>query len=155
MENTNKLEILVVEDGPENLAAARKYFSGIENVSVDYAVDYKQALRLMNEKDYAAAIFDRNMPENDKSTEVKPYGDLLMEEANKKAVPSLMMTAAFHGNNEFAFIIYEVGFSGDRTESKRNTESWKSAYEILRKCPLEMISRAKSRHRTVLGKNMA
>jgi hypothetical protein len=61
MENTNenKLEILVVEDGEENLAAAKVHFGN----NADYASDYEQAMQKLKEKQYKGVITDLCFPE--------------------------------------------------------------------------------------------
>ena len=65
--NENNLEILVVDDGLENLDAARKYFEGIEAVNVDYAKDYSEASKLIESKKYHGALLDLYFPEETNS----------------------------------------------------------------------------------------
>ena len=63
MEKT-KLEILIVEDNETNIAAAREYFSQRKDISVDFATNYLQALKLLEEKTYSAAMVDVHFPIN-------------------------------------------------------------------------------------------
>ncbi len=153
---TEKLEFLVVEDGPANLKAAKKFFSGVSLVHADYATNYAEAMELMANKDYVAAIFDRNMPERKGlwADEVGPYGDLLLMEAKKRGIVSVIMTARVHGQDEFALIVYNSGENGGTaTAAKSNVKSWKDAYGVLSGAPLEILSRAKGRLRTAIGKS--
>ena len=67
MEKTKKLEILVVEDNPENLAVAKEYFGN----RAEYASDYEQAMQMLKENEYPGVITDLCFPEK---TGAEPTG---------------------------------------------------------------------------------
>ena len=56
-----RFRILVVEDGKENVAAAKRYFDMLE-IDVDYAGTYRKAIGLARENNYDGAIIDSVFP---------------------------------------------------------------------------------------------
>ncbi|HLD85219.1 MAG TPA: response regulator [archaeon] len=55
------MKILVVEDRPENIEEAKKYFAERQDIVVDYAKDYKEAIERLDSKD--GLICDLFFPE--------------------------------------------------------------------------------------------
>ena len=61
-ESKECLELLIVEDGLMNRAAASIYFKKIEGVKPDFAETYEEARKKLEEKVYAGAIIDLHIP---------------------------------------------------------------------------------------------
>ena len=70
-EKKKKLEILVVEDRPEKIEAAKKYFNSQKNIETDYAMDLKTAEGLFKKRHYDELITDMFFPEKLGSKETK------------------------------------------------------------------------------------
>jgi len=131
---TDKLEILVVEDREENISAAKNYFSKMENVLVDYAKDYTEAITNLESKKYNGVISDIFFPQTTGSEErqlgkkliytlAKEY--LASNEA-KEASESLANYEKFVGIDKFPEFIssgdkYGIDF-GSLTELYKNLE---------------------------------
>jgi len=71
----NKLEILVVEDTPENLAVAREYFNSQKDLVVDYATYRDEAISMLDNKKYDGVITDKSIPKT-KDGKIVTYEDL-------------------------------------------------------------------------------
>ena len=155
------LEILVVEDREENRKAALDYFSTISDVIVDFATNYNDGLQKLQNRIYAAAIFDLELPRREgkwnyshlqfntttgkfdlelpvRKEEAQPekLGFNLADEATKYAVPWAVITSGRgHHLTEDAFVCYE--WEKDRvlheiTEiPKTDSRAWKKVYETL------------------------
>ncbi|MEI8091481.1 MAG: hypothetical protein WCG98_04560 [bacterium] len=61
-------EILVVEDTPESLAVAKKFYNSQNNLNVDYAMDRNTALSMLENKKYDGVITDRSLPRNEEES---------------------------------------------------------------------------------------
>jgi CheY-like chemotaxis protein len=59
---TEKLEVIVVDDKPENIDAVKQYFETRPEINVTYATTYDEAVNLMEEHIYAVSLFDLELP---------------------------------------------------------------------------------------------
>ncbi|MCA9487820.1 MAG: response regulator [Nanoarchaeota archaeon] len=108
----NKLEILVVEDTPENLAVAKEFYNSQDNLVVDYATNREDALSLIDSKKYDGVITDRTIPNTEKdisqglnltNSYMTQGSDVLVYSIMKK-IPSVMYSQ--HGQHS-QFILFE------------------------------------------------
>jgi len=103
-EKQNKLEILVVDDRAENIAAARTALEGKANV--DVAMNYEDGLKKLESKVYAFGIFDIQMPRKE-GMKTENLGFELEKEAEKYALDYALITAGTdHHNCQSAFVRY-------------------------------------------------
>ncbi len=154
------LEMLIVDDREENRNAARAFFETQPDLQVEYASDYEQAMKMLNEKIYDCAILDVELPKK-QGEPVERLGTALGKEAEDLAVPFVYLTAGTyqHGGTFSCALIYLDDFclehnSGTRTEEKTNPEAWKEAYEKLKSLygyP-EMLRKSKERHLRATGR---
>lgn len=84
-EQNEKLEIIVVDDRAENIAAARQYFETRPEINVTYATSYDEAAKLMDEYVYAAGLFDLELPRT-AGTQTKQLGFELADKMPKMPV---------------------------------------------------------------------
>ena len=105
MTNENKkLEILVVDDRAENIAAARTALKGKANV--DVAMNYEDGLKKLESKVYAFGIFDIQMPRKE-GMKTENLGFDLEKAAEKYALDHALITAGIdHHNCNAAFVRY-------------------------------------------------
>ena len=59
-----KLDIFIVEDTPDNMKVAQKYFNKRKDIQPEYALCYNQAMTYLGNKKYGGVITDVFMPEN-------------------------------------------------------------------------------------------
>jgi len=156
---TNELEILVVDDKSENRAGAKAYFDTRQDVRVDYATNYEDAERKIQEKPYAFGLFDVQMPRTD-GKETEELGYKLAELAEKNTIDWATVTSGTtHGNIPGTFVKYCFTGLDTRGEGigyeKTNQNLWKAVYEkLLGEHPsIRMLVRAKQRYFQVVGKN--
>lgn len=64
------MKILVIEDREEFRVAAKKYFSSVPDVLVDYAQDYDQAMLKLNEEKYNGTLIDCFFPKKTGSGDI-------------------------------------------------------------------------------------
>jgi len=57
-----KLEILVVEDNPENLAVAKSFYNSQTDLKIDYATYRDEAIEMLEKNKYDGVITDRSIP---------------------------------------------------------------------------------------------
>jgi len=160
MTNTNEtenLEILIVEDREENRNAAREAFAKIENVTLDFATNYEEAIEKMPQKPYAAAIIDLEFPRTEGATPEK-LGDKLIEETKKEYLPAVILTGGyFHGQKKQARIFFDAESvyqeSGQSTADKTDPCSWTDAYNTFSRGNLEMVVKARGRRLKVKSLN--
>ena len=164
MTNEKPLEILVVEDHEENRKAADAAFKEL-GVKVDYAVNYNEAIEMLENKIYAAAIVDLNFPRK-AGAEPEKIGIELGKELDvlkgKYRVPHVFLSGGyFHGNTPQSRIFIDEFIMakkdhGESTSDKSNPQAWTEAYErILKFCPedsLKEIVAAKERCLKYTGK---
>jgi CheY-like chemotaxis protein len=63
MYEKNIKKILLVEDGEKNKIAALNYFSKRKDLQVEAAMDYNQAMKILEKEKFDAAIIDLFMPQ--------------------------------------------------------------------------------------------
>ena len=157
-----KLEILVVEDREENRKAAQEYFSTRDDVSVDFATNYEEAIKKLDGEMYAAAILDIEFPRT-KGASPKRLGLELGKELDvvkgKYRVPHVFLSGGyFHHDNPCARVFLdgvcvEKGMGGT-TVDKTFPKAWRDAYEkLLEVCPnIDEIATSKERYQKFTGK---
>ncbi|KYK25920.1 hypothetical protein AYK26_01425 [Euryarchaeota archaeon SM23-78] len=171
-ENTNKtkrrhklntktpLELLIVEDDLMNRVGAKLFFDKINNINVDFAQTYQEAQTKLEEKVYALAIIDLNIPEKEGAKPEK-LGFKLGKQAGKYIIPYCIFTGGTIGHGDHAqpgILCYPLGDQSQKIEigvsGKAEPEAWEKAYKILRKTfPLvEEVFAAKLRYKK-FGKN--
>ena len=152
------LEILVVEDMPENLAAAKDYFQGIGGVKIDYASNFEQAKKKLEDNVYAAAIIDLHIPKAEGGMPEK-IGYELAAMAQQYSVCFVIFSAASHGGKSFVNMqpggTFGMMGSGSATKSpsKSVPEAWEEAFaELQKQFPgMGTIQAAKMKYKQVLG----
>lgn len=95
-----KIQVLVVDDREENRNAAAEYFKTREDVNVDFAETYEQAIKMLNEKVYYYGLFDLELPRKERE-EPEKLGFDLAEKADNFMTPWAIITAGMgHGCSE-------------------------------------------------------
>src|SRR3989344_3481422 len=74
------MKILIVDDSARNREAAKTFFDTQNDVEVDFAITYEEAVAMMKQKVYAFGLFDLNFPDATGGGP-KPLGFKLAEEA--------------------------------------------------------------------------
>ena len=153
-EKQSKLEILIVEDREENMAAAKKYFGKLENVSADYAKDYTEAIANLESKKYGAVISDIFFPEKT-GTEERQLGKkfiyVLAKEylatENKPAAEALARFEKHVGIDKFPEFIS----SGDKygTDYGTLTEMYKNLEKDASNQPLGFLVAEKAKEKGI------
>ena len=135
-ESKECLELLIVEDGLMNRAAASIYFKKIEGVKPDFAETYEEARKKLEEKVYAGAIIDLHIPEK-KGGRPEKLGFDLGRIAEKYAVNHIIFTGGIGHHGQPTVFIY---LNGDKTRKKETQypgkaepEAWEEAYKALQK----------------------
>ena len=141
------LEILVVEDIEENRKAAREFFQTQDNINVDFAVDYEEAIKKMDEKIYAAIILDNEMPKK-LGDKPKKFGTDFAKRAEALKLPLVIITAFYHGEKETAANLFLDDFELQHqyncrrfTKPKTNPRAWQDAYTLLNSIYSEQVMR--------------
>jgi CheY-like chemotaxis protein len=153
-----KLEILVVEDRAENVAAARQYFSTRPELSFDVAGNYADALKMANKKVYAGAILDLNFPKQE-GRQPENLGLELGKALDKQGLAWVVLTAIDHCGVACSRILFDqegcvlVGKAPAKTDPK----AWALAYDnLLRLFPypenMEEIVTARKSYFRIVGK---
>lgn len=95
-----KIQVLVVDDREENRNAAAEYFKTREDVEVDFAESYTQAMEMLNKKVYYYGLFDLELPKKE-GDEPEKLGFDLAEKADDLMMPWAIITAGRgHGRTE-------------------------------------------------------
>jgi len=155
-----KLNILIVEDRQENIDAARKFFDTRQELKVDFAQTYQEAIRQLEEKVYAGAILDIHFPREPNGVEERigiELGVQLDMAEGRYRTPHVYLTSGYHHEQQFGLIyIDEWGYACGHsisTASKDNPISWEEAFEKLKgSVGLEAIMNAKLRHQRITRK---
>ena len=136
-----KLEILVVEDTPENMEAAKQYFDSVEEIHAEYATNRNEAFSMIDSKRYDGVITDRSIPrcEGDKEDNtfyLQNQGFLVGLKSELENIPWVMHSEhgmslyfAKDGNNplnrgagEKLFDIYSNPQSSNELKAERRKE---------------------------------
>jgi hypothetical protein len=101
------LEILIVEDKAENIAAAKIQLEKFkDNVTADFALTYEDGLKKMQEKIYFSAIFDLELPRTEGGLPEK-LGFELAKFADSINLDYAIMTSGIdHHNCRSAFVMF-------------------------------------------------
>jgi len=156
------LEVLVVDDKEENIKAAGEYFSRRDDVKVDFAMNYNEALRKLEENVYAIAIFDLELPRNH-GEKTEKLGFELAREATKYAIPWAVITSGIGHHNKGIIAFVSYSWEGIRDVNERLTEvgfpktdprSWQEVYETLIEDTPTIIEtfEAKKRYKNNVGR---
>lgn len=152
----NKIEVLIVEDREENRKAAKEYFDTRDDVNVDFATNYNEAIEKLEKNLYAAVILDIEFPKEEGYEPTKLGLELGKELFGKFKIPYLYLTGGYFHNEPKARIFLdnedvecEVGKT---VRDKQYADAWKNAFEILDQVPLEMIMMAKKRFQKTFGR---
>lgn len=107
MGNKKPLRILIVDDREENLDAAKEYFDTVENIAVDFASNYEEAMQKLNNEKYDLAMFDLQLPRTKNSGDTEKLGFKLAEEAERYTIPWAVITMGIdHHQCRSAFVNY-------------------------------------------------
>lgn len=128
------IPVLVVEDEPANIGAARKYFQSRSDLKPDFARTKEETLKLMeSDKVYAFAIIDVNFPDH-AGEEPSRNGPTLSDLLFKKQTPKVYLTVKQHGTKTPAKIYltdedleYGDSYSPPNIYSNPDPE-WKDCY---------------------------
>ena len=153
-----KLEILIVEDGKENIKAAKQFFDTQRDVKIDFAMNYEQGLKKINNKLYAGALFDLELPKTE-NAEPEKLGYELAKIAGEYTLPWLIITSGIdHHDNKASFTINKLSdkkgneiFATPKTDPK----AWKIAYERLKEYPLRELFESRKRYEKFVGKKFS
>jgi len=101
------MKILIVDDSARNREAAKTFFDTQNDVEVDFAITYEEAVAMMKQKVYAFGLFDLNFPDATGGGP-KPLGFKLAEEAHKQMMEWAVITAGkdHHGFSDTAFVCF-------------------------------------------------
>jgi len=140
MKNTRDktLNVLVVDDDPENLDAAKQYFHTRKDVRVNYSTNYHHAKQMLESKVYAFALFDYQLPYEAGMEPSEEYGLHLASRATLQALPWALITSGLgHHHKTSAFVRYAWTGTPEFHEimdtPKDSTDAWKEVYETLEK----------------------
>ncbi|MEM4641301.1 MAG: response regulator [Candidatus Pacearchaeota archaeon] len=153
---TKKIEILVVEDRPENIAAAKEFFNKQKDVEVYYAKNAKEARKALENKNFDLALIDWRLPEG-------KVGFEILEEAKKRAIPAAVFTegkyyhGTVHGKRSDLFLdehaVKDSSPVSYKFGPKNDPKSWEEAYKkLLEISNVEEIKKAKERYKRFTGK---
>lgn len=159
---TTKTRILIVEDREENRAAANQYFQSREDLEVDFATSFSEAIEKLEQTVYAGAIVDIEFP-REPGEEPQKIGLELGKKLDiingRYRTPHLFLTAGadHHGPTARIYLdefCYKHGIEGERTSGKKVPETWKIAFESLEhfRGGLEEIMAAKLRFQRAQGR---
>jgi CheY-like chemotaxis protein len=171
-----KIQVLVVDDREENRNAAAEYFKTREDVNVDFAKTYEQAIKMLNEKVYYFGLFDLELPRKEGDAPEK-LGFYLADEADKTLIPWAILTAGLgHALTEEEkksthacfyiedkkhrcpqeFIKIKAGAEEIALTSKRKEQSntWKIIFEILEDAGKEGKELAETKERILSAMGM-
>jgi len=100
------LEILIVEDTPENLETAKRYFEKQSDLIVDYAEARDEAIKMLNDRKYGGIIVDRSIPRykgdnNRDNFTLQANGWSVAFEAEMKDIPWIIFSE--HGDLKFYY----------------------------------------------------
>jgi len=157
---TNKLEILVVDDKAENIAAAKAALDG--KASLDIATNYDEAIKAIKEKSYAGAILDIEFPRNQGAVPAK-LGLKLGKNLRNYAIPHIYLTgltcSESHGGDHSRIClteeIAESPWNGIQASKKSNPDTWLQAYKELNEFypNIKEVYESKKRFKKAVGKN--
>jgi len=127
-----RFRILVVEDGKENVAAAKRYFDMLE-IDVDYAGTYRKAIGLARENNYDGAIIDSVFP-MDENGKIEWLGLRLGGVLGTYEIPCVFL---FGLQIPFADVYLDKAAVktgiGCRTVEKNESRAWGFAFNVLRR----------------------
>jgi len=139
-----KLKILIVEDKEENRKAAQEYFNTRDDVYVDFATTYDEAIEKLENESYAGAILDiefpRTMGEGSEKLGLE-LGRQLDVIKGKYRVPHIFLSGGYVSHNKDVAMVFldeqcAKKHLGTITPEKTEPYAWKTAYETLEKiCP--------------------
>jgi len=136
-ETKNKLEILVVEDRAENIAAAKTALEGKANL--DIAKNYEDGLKKIEEGVYHFGIFDLELPRRE-GMNTERLGFELENAAEKYALDyALITTGTDHRKSDAAFVRYCFDEKRNRANNfeeitglpKSDPRAWNEVYNSL------------------------
>lgn len=156
------MRILIVEDLPENVEAAKKALE--KTHSLDIVKSYEEAKALLDENIYSAAILDLNFPKQE-GGEPEKLGFMLEIQCFARNIPCVVLSATTHSGGNLGPVvsrIYKKEESIELTKSvfdtidlpkKCHPDSWKMAFKYLRMIApnMEEVARAKKRRRMFVG----
>ena len=144
-----KLKVIIVEDSPEVIEAAKKYFDTRDEYGVDFFNNFEEAKKALLSYPYAFAIFDLNFPRK-KGQTPKELGFELADIARRAGVYWVILSSGTdHHGCEGTFTCfcdssrYPWGRRGEVREippyppyvgtekSKKDPETWKEIFELL------------------------
>jgi len=142
--------LLVVDDRRENIAAAKEFFSTLENVLIEYASSARQAIEMIREayntRPYRMVLTDLQMEEN-------TSGALVAWTGFQHQAYSIIVTGRGSPNNHHGpstlILPHMTSVSGMKDDPKVWEKIWQTVYDDMQNKP--MIFDALQRVREYVG----
>lgn len=139
---SKKIPVLIVEDNPFNIRAAKAYFRGRRDLEVHYARTYYGGKGLLEKHVIGYAIFDLHIPIWWWWGKAFEHGRILAALAKEQRVEWAIMTAGpYHSAENVAHVHYnwdrddpfEYVHVSHNEITKAHREAWQKVFEELEK----------------------